>query len=248
MSTISGLGGTSQTWSTSQSGQSRKAEHDARMFAKVDTDGSGSVDATELAAMLAQSGQTSQSTSSADLLKKMDSNGDGTLSSDELSQGMRSLMPPPSSTLDFAQARGAANDANGGADPFASLDTNGDGQLSRAEFEAGRTQHGPQGAGGPPPAQASSTGSTGTSSATSTAATSATSSSSFDPLDVNQDGTVSQIERLAGALKELAKSGTGDATKASANSEIASLAQKLYDQISKNWLQPAASAQVSTSA
>lgn len=239
MSTISGLGGTSPSWNTGQSGQSRKAEHDARMFAKVDSDGSGGVDATELAAMLEHAGQSGDS---AELLKKMDGDGDGSLSSDELSQGMRDLMPPPSSTLDFAQSRGAAaNDASGDSDAFATLDADGDGQLSRSEFEAGRAQQGPRGAGGPPPAQAGG-------SSSSTGSTSSSSSASFDPLDVNQDGTVSQIERLAGELKELAQAGAGDTAQDGVNSEIAVLAQKLYDQISKNWLQPVADSQLNASA
>lgn len=101
MSTISGLGGVNRAWDTSQSGAARKAEHEARMFAKVDSDGSGSVDATELASMLEHTGQSGDS---AELLKKMDSDADGSLSSDELSQGMRELMPPPSSTVAFASS------------------------------------------------------------------------------------------------------------------------------------------------
>lgn len=236
MSTISGLGGASRSWDSAQ--QTRKAEHDARLFAKVDSDGSGGVDATELAEML-KYGNPAGTADSAALLKQMDSDGDGTLSSDELSQGMRELMPPPASTLDFAQARaGSGAQDDGDADAFAALDADGDGQLSRAEFEAARPQQGPQGAGGPPPAQ----------SGAGTQATSASSSSSFDPLDTNQDGTVSEIERLAGQLKELAKAGAG-ADAPGATSDIAALAQKLYDQISKNWLQPAAQSQgVDTSA
>lgn len=230
MTTISGLGGANRAWDTSQSGASRRAEHEARMFAKVDSDGSGGVDATELAAMLAKSPQGDQSADSAELLKKMDGNGDGSLSSDELSQGMRDLMPPPSSTMDFAQSRGAAND-DGDSDAFAQLDADGDGQLSRAEFEAGKPQR-PAG-GMPPPAAVSSASGSSTTSSTST---------DYDPLDANQDGTVSQIERLAGELKELAKTGGSDSTQG-ANSEIAALAQKLYDQISKNWLQTATETQ-----
>ncbi|MFT7773125.1 XopAW family type III secretion system calcium-binding effector [Roseateles sp.] len=238
MSTISGLGGANRSWDSAQ--QTRKAEHDARMFAKVDSDGSGGVDATELAQMLKQGNATGDADSAA-LLKQMDSDGDGSLSSDELSQGMRDLMPPPASTLDFAQARaGSGDEEDGDADSFAALDTDGDGQLSRAEFEAARPQQGPQGpqgAGGPPPAQSGGT-----------QATSASSSTSYDPLDTNQDGTVSEIERLAGQLKELAKAGA-DADGQGATSDIAVLAQKLYDQISKNWLQPAAQTQgVDTSA
>lgn len=229
MTTISGLGGADRSWQTAQSGQNRKAEHEARLFAKVDSDGSGGVDATELASMLEHTGQSGDS---AELLKKMDGNGDGSLSQDELGQGLRDLMPPPASTLDFAQSRGAANDE---VDVFAELDADGDGSLTRAEFEAGRPAPPP---GGMPPPQAASSGST---SATST---------DYDPLDVNQDGTVSQIERLAGQLKELAKAGSDDAAQGSATSEIAQLAQKLYDQIAKNWLQPSATTatQVSTTA
>jgi hypothetical protein len=225
MSTISGLGGGGSAWDAAQRGAARKAEHEARLFAKVDSDGGGGVDATELASMLEHSGQSGDP---AELLKKMDADGDGSLSSDELSQGLRELMPPPASTLAFAQSRGAAND-DSSEDPFAALDADGDGQLSRAEFEAGRPEpgRGPRGAGGPPPVQAGSDSSAA-----------ATSSTVYDPLDVNQDGTVSQIERLAGQLKELAQAGTGDEAQG-ASAEIAALAQKLYDQISKNWLQPA---------
>ena len=221
MSTISGLGGGTRAWDTPSSGSSRQAHHDARLFAQVDSDDSGSVDATELGAMLAHTGASADS---AELLKQMDGNGDGSLSSDELSQGLRELMPPPASTLDFAQTRGAANDEG---DAFAALDVDGDGQLSRTEFEAGRPAPGPRGAGGPPPVGAGSE-------ASSTTATSATD----DPLDVNHDGTVSQLERLAGQLKELAQAGTAESA-SGANSEIAALAQKLYDQISRHWL-PAA--------
>lgn len=229
MTTISGLGGADRSWQTAQSGQNRKAEHEARLFAKVDGDGSGGVDATELASMLEHAGQSGDS---AELLKQMDGNGDGSLSKDELGQGLRDLLPPPASTLDFAQSRGAANDE---VDVFAELDADSDGSLTRAEFEAGRPAPPP---GGMPPPQAAS-GAAGTS-ATST---------DYDPLDVNQDGTVSEIERLAGQLKELAKADSDDTAQGPATSEIAQLAQKLYDQIARNWLQPQTTAtQVSTTA
>jgi len=228
MTTISGLGGISQTWG---SGQSRRADMEARLFAKVDSDGNGSVDATELAAMLQKGPQSGQSLDSAALLKKMDTDGNGSLSQDELSQGMRDLMPPPASTLDFAQQRGAANDD----DIFASLDTNGDGQISRAEFEAGRPQ--------PPDAASGSSSTTTTTSTTltTTTTTSSTNSTSAvstddDPLDANKDGTVSEIERLAGELKVLAQAANATDSNKGLNPEIGQLAQKLYDQIAKNWL------------
>lgn len=224
MSTISGLGGADRSWQNSNS--SRRAEHEARMFAKVDSDGSGGVDATELAAMLEKGPLSGLAGDSAEQLKKMDGNGDGSLNSEELSQGMRDLMQPPSSTMEFAQSRGAANDEAGDSDLFAKLDTDGDGQLSRAEFEAGKAQRHEGGPHGPPP-----TASSGSSSSTGSTST------TYDPLDVNQDGTVSQIERLAGQLKELAQTASSDGSQGSVNSDIAALAQKLYDQLSKNWLQ-----------
>lgn len=231
MSTISGLGGTNATWDTRPSGATRKAAQDAQRLAELDSDGSGGVDATELSAWMAQAGASGDG---AELLKQMDRDSDGSLSSDELSQGLRALLPPPASTLDFAQTRRAANDED---DPFAALDADGDGQLSRAEFEAGAPPQA-RGPGGPPPVQGGAAASAGASSTAST----------DDPLDVNHDGTVSQIERLAGQLQELAKAGAGDGAQG-VNADIAALAQKLYDQISRNWLQPGSEAPgVSTTA
>ncbi|MFT7724022.1 MAG: hypothetical protein QM788_14540 [Roseateles sp.] len=234
MSTISGLGGTNRIWDSGPG--ARRAEQEARRFAKADGDGSGGVDAAELAAMLEQGGQSADVDSAA-LLQQMD--GDGSLSGDELGQGLRELMPPPASTLEFAQGRGPAG---GGDEAFATMDADGDGQLSKAEFEAARSPQAAPGAGGPPPAPPGGSGGTG--------ATDATAASGFDPLDVNQDGVVSELERLAGQLKELANTEAGDDGQG-LNSQVAALAQKLYDQISRNWLQPAASApagQIDTSA
>ena len=46
-------------------------------------------------------------------------------------------------------------------------------------------------------------------------------------------------DKRADVQKELAKAGAGSEASQGANAEIAALAQKLYHQISKNWLQPA---------
>lgn len=257
MSTISGLGGQARNW---ENVASRRAEQEAKRFAQLDTNGSGGVDASELSSVLKQAGVDSDGT---ELLNALDKDGSGEVSSDELQQGLRDLMPPPSSTLDFAQSRSASDsDADGDNDAFAALDTDGDGQLSRAEFEAGRPketgaqagmQAGVQGAGGLPPRPPAGgppgggavSGASAASSSTASSSTSATSSTSAeDPLDTNHDGTVWQLERLAGELKELAKAGGADAANSSGsatrgvNADIAALAQKLYDQISRHWLQP----------
>lgn len=228
--------------SSSNAWASQRSAMQTRMFAKVDTDNSGSVNADELQTMLANVSEhtgVSFQKSAQELLTAMDSNGDGALGSDELAQGMQSIMPPPPSTMDFAQARNGAQE--GSDDKFAKLDTDGNGSLSQAEFEAGRPQGpghaqgtgAPQGAApmGPPP------GAEKSGSASSTSGTSSSSSTSDDPLDTNQDGIVSEMERLAGALKDLAQSASDRSSQGDdSQTLIAKLAQKLYDQISSNWL------------
>jgi hypothetical protein len=95
---------------------------------------------------------------------------------------------------------------------------------------------------GPPP---------GVGGAEKSGSTSASNSTSYDPLDTNQDGTVSEMERLAGALKDLAQSASDKSSTSGDESQaiIAKLAQKLYDQISSNWLaQSNSSTSLSTTA
>lgn len=147
MSMISAVGGASGAWSDVSS--SRASAMKDRMFAKVDSDSSGTVDTTELQGMLDHISSTGgPSLGSADeLLSKMDSDADGSLSKDELDAGMKSLMPPPSSTVDFAQQRAggmpppppppAGSEASDGSASTDPLDTNGDGSVSAAERAAG---------------------------------------------------------------------------------------------------------------
>lgn len=160
MSTISAIGGASSWSSIAGSSSARRPERPDpdKMFAKIDSDGSGAVDKTELQAMLddmaTRSGKTGK-LSADELLAKADANGDGSLDKTELDQGMKSLMPAPASTMAFAQARG--------------------------------------GPGGPPP-PSSDTGDS-----------EASDDSTLDPLDTNQDGTVSEPERAAGEIKDALK-------------------------------------------
>ena len=155
MSTISAVGGASSAWA--DYGSSRANAMKEKMFAKVDQDGSGGVDKTELQGMLDEIGQKSGTSlgSADDLLGKMDSDGNGSLSQDELDSGMKSLMPAPSSTLDFAQQHSGGGmppppASGGGGDNSASatsssssssntdpLDTNEDGVVSAQERAAG---------------------------------------------------------------------------------------------------------------
>nr|WP_315494015.1 EF-hand domain-containing protein [uncultured Rhodoferax sp.] len=264
MSTISGVSGSSNAWAALNT---QRSQHQAKMFAKVDTDGSGGVDQTELGSMLSKiSEKTGASVGDAkELFTQMDSNSDGSLSSDELDAGMQALMPPPPSTMEFAQSRGmggsggsqddlfAKVDTDGdgsvsqdelqvltdkiksdtGQDvsqDFAKLDTDGDGQLSQTEFEAGRPQPpegsqgaqgpgGPRGPGGPGGAQGASSSDT-----------------TYDALDTNQDGTVSEVERMVGELKEAIAglSSSDEASNTATNQQIAELAQKIYAQVAQS--------------
>ncbi|PQA79140.1 EF-hand domain-containing protein [Rhodoferax sp. TS-BS-61-7] len=264
MSTISGVSGSGNAWAALNT---QRSQHQAKMFAKVDADGSGGVDQTELGSMLSKiSDKTGASVGDAkELFTQMDSNSDGSLSSDELDAGMQALMPPPPSTMEFAQSRGmggsggsqddlfAKVDTDGdgsvsqdelqvltdkikedtGQDvsqDFAKLDTDGDGQLSQTEFEAGRPQPpegsqgaqgpgGPRGPGGPGGAQGASSSDT-----------------TYDALDTNQDGTVSEVERMVGELKEALAglSSSDEASNTATNQQIAELAQKIYAQVAQS--------------
>ncbi len=153
MSTISSVGGASSAWADLSS--ARASAMKEKMFAKVDSDSSGSIDTSELQGMLDHIGEKSGTSlgSATDLLGKMDSDGNGSLSKDELDTGMKSLMPAPSSTMDFALQRAdgsggpppppppsdSASDSASSSSTQANdpLDTDGDGVVSAQEQAAG---------------------------------------------------------------------------------------------------------------
>lgn len=267
MSTISGVSGSSNAWAALNT---QRSQHQAKMFAKVDADGSGGVDQTELGTLLSDiSEKTGASVGDAkELFTQMDSNSDGSLSSDELDAGMQALIPPPPSTMEFAQSRGMGGsggsqddlfakvdtDGDGSvskdelqvltdkikedtgqdvSEDFAKLDTDSDGQLSQTEFEAGRPQppEGSQGAQGPGgPGGARGPGGPGG------AQGAASSDTTYDALDTNQDGTVSEVERMVGELKEALAglSSSDEASNTATNQQIAELAQKIYAQVAQS--------------
>src|SRR5450830_1883607 len=84
-----------------------------RLFSEFDTDSSGSVDSTELQSLLSdvsqKTGLSISSSTAADLLSASDSNGDGSLSANELDSALKSVLPPPPSTLDFVQSRSSGS-------------------------------------------------------------------------------------------------------------------------------------------
>lgn len=182
MSSISSVGSASSAWP--DPGATRAAMKE-RMFAKVDTDGSGGIDKSEMQTMLKDiSSRSGMSVGSAhELMTKMDSNGDGNLSSDELDAGMRSLLPAPSSTVDFAQQHGRAGSSTVD-ELFTALDADGSGGLDASELNTLLDQ-----------VATSGTGSSDGSIAQAVAASA--NAAVFGQLDTDGDGTIGKAELSA---------------------------------------------------
>ena len=144
MTTISSV---SSAWSSaSVQRASRPGPSPERLLSKIDSDGSGGVDSTELQGLLdkvAKKTGTTSDTSAADLLTQYDANGDGNLNADELGKTMESIMPARS-TMDFAQSRNStertdstsAAPGQAGDDLFGKVDSDGDGAVSQTELQA----------------------------------------------------------------------------------------------------------------
>lgn len=151
----------------------RREARQVQMFDKVDSDGSGEVSSTELQGALddiaAKSGNSAGDAK--DLLTQYDTDGDGSLSQDELGSALKSVLPAPPSTMEFAQARGSEGQDTPGP-PGPGVHHGGGG--GRAEGSSG-------------------------------------SSGSYDPLDTDQDGTVSAAELAAAGVSSTDGSGGTDA-------------------------------------
>ncbi|MCB1987575.1 MAG: calcium-binding protein [Burkholderiaceae bacterium] len=141
MTTISSV---SSAWSSAGVQRaSRPGPSPQQLLSKIDADGNGGVDSTELQGLLdkvAQKTGVSSATSAADLLTKFDANSDGNLNADELGQTMRSILPAPS-TMDFAQSRSStdgttSSTGQAGDDLFGNADSDGDGAVSKTELQA----------------------------------------------------------------------------------------------------------------
>ena len=176
MSTISAVSSSGDAWSNMKA---KRADMQQKMFAKVDADGSGGIDKTELQTLVdkvaKKTGVTSTSTTD-ELFSKVDTNGDGTVSSDELSKSMKDIMPPPS-TMEFAQSRsdtGSSSSTGSSDDLFGKIDTDGSGTVSKDELQSLMDKM---------------SADKGTSKTDST-----TSSDLFAKLDSNGDGSLSKTE------------------------------------------------------
>lgn len=157
MSSISSIGGNSNWSQTSMVRGNRPPPptdggDPSAMFKKIDTDGSGGVDASELQTMftdmagkMGKTGSTGSTPDASQMIKDFDADGDGSLNQDELGKGMQSLMPPPN-TMDFARQRSAGTGSTDSADGSASMqqtmqdllsaiDTNQDGSIDKSEMD-----------------------------------------------------------------------------------------------------------------
>lgn len=222
------------------------------LFQKVDSDGSGGVDATELGSMLGAMAQKSgQSVGDAsERFSQFDTDGSGSLSVDELDSGMKSLMPAPASTMDFAARRSGDGAGSGEAAEaldalVQQLDGDGDGSLSASELDAGRDTlsqlqgppPGPPPGGmppGPPP-----TGASGSEDADDTL------QSLLKAADTDDDGSLSSTEldtlkdTLDSARDALSTSSSDDGTSGASGPsgapvDFQALAQKVLEQYAQS--------------
>ncbi|WP_427999610.1 XopAW family type III secretion system calcium-binding effector [Acidovorax sp.] len=143
---MTSISSVSSAWSSASVQRApRPGPSPERLLAKIDADGSGGVSGTELQGLLddvAKKTGVSSQASAADLLQQYDSDGDGSLNADELGKTMQSVMPPPPSTMAFAQSRSDSSSSSTGAtgqagdDLFGKVDTDGDGAVSQTELQA----------------------------------------------------------------------------------------------------------------
>jgi Ca2+-binding EF-hand superfamily protein len=132
-----------------------------------------------------------------------DADSDGLLTADELAADMAAHAPPG---MEDSEA------ADRAAEFLATADTNGDGSLSAEEFDAARPS-------GPPPGGMGGSGSA--------SGSVSEEESSYDPMDTNQDGTVSMTELLA-SLQSAESQATGFST------EVADLFKQLVEKLTSD--------------
>ena len=125
--------------------------------------------------------------------KKIDSTNKGFITETELASAIVQFSPEGMS-LSKADAQSVAKEA------FTKMDANTDGKVTSAEFKDTAPKNSPNG--GPPPGGGPS-GPAGVKGGTTARARKST-----DPADTNQDGTVSETERLAYANKQQTISAT----------------------------------------
>lgn len=145
-----------------------------------------------------------------DMFSKLDTTSKGYLDKSDLQSAL-------------SQSTGAGNSNGAGStssspnvdEIFQKLDSNGDGKLTKSEMASGMSGTAKAGKGGgmppPPPSSGGANSAAGASGASSTQ--SGSSMKTYDPADANQDGKVSEQERIAYAQAQQDKaSAAGDAS------------------------------------
>jgi Ca2+-binding EF-hand superfamily protein len=176
----------------------------------------------------------------AKLFAKADANNSGGVDKTELNSLFNDIATQAGSTVSSAQTDKL----------FSSMDSNGDGSLSSNELAQGMQalmqppstmdfaqsrgagDGKPEGGGAPPPPPPPAGAAAGASS-------SASSSTTYDPLDTNQDGTVSLAERMAGSsrtdpLQTLLKAMDSDGDGKISSSETDAFSKQLTDLVAKH--------------
>lgn len=201
----------------------------AELFTNMDTDANGSLSSEELGSGMQSVMPPPPSTmefakgrhataATDDLFSKVDANSDGSVDETEMTAFTDKMKTETG--LDSPSS-------------FTELDSDSDGLLSQTEFDTGKPSGPPggagamQGAGGPPAAG----GPGGPGGPKGTQSTESASNTTYDPLDVNEDGTVSEMERLAGALKDFVSTSESSTATSTVDENILKLAQMVYEQI-----------------
>jgi len=142
---MTSISSVSSAWSSASVQRApRPGPSPERLLSQIDADGSGGVSGTELQGLLddvAKKTGVSSHTSAGDLVQQYDSDGDGSLNADELGKTLQSALPPPPSTMAFAQSRSDSSTSTGttgqaGDDLFGKVDTDGDSAVSQTELQA----------------------------------------------------------------------------------------------------------------
>ncbi|MEJ0099604.1 MAG: EF-hand domain-containing protein [Pseudomonadota bacterium] len=162
MSSVSLSGGVPATLFASLQ-KPQATDRSQQLFSKLDTNGDGSIDSTELKTFADDLGsKTGTKIDAGSLMAALDSDGDGSVSSTELKDNGKALFDQLRQQLMGSQMQATAQPPD--ADKlFSSIDADGDGSISKSELEsfmsqhadgAGKGPHGPHGPppGGPPPA------------------------------------------------------------------------------------------------